>query len=103
VCGKVIDLEKELTHGLHCKQILLPLFHQYHSDMYHTVASFIKYAHKDCVIGTEVEIVRDAAQGPSVVITEPDVAHTVHVPDSSVCVSISSFRKSLVQCPIISM
>jgi len=47
-----------------------------------TVAGFIKHAHKDCVIGTEVEVVRDAAQGPSVVVTERGVAHTAHVPDS---------------------
>ena len=58
------------------------LFHACHSDLCHTVAGFIKHAHKDCVIGTEVEVVRDAAQGPSVVVAEPGVAHTVHVPDS---------------------
>jgi len=81
-CGKVIDLDKEFTHGLHCKHILQPLFHACHNDLCHTVARFIKHAHKNCVIGTEVEVVRDAAQGPSVVVTEPGVAHTVHVPDS---------------------
>jgi len=53
--------------------------------MCHTVGSFIKHApHKNCVIGTEVEVevevVRDATQGPSVVVTEPGVAPTVHVP-----------------------
>ena len=60
----------------------VPLFQQGHSDLCQSVAGFIKHAHKNCVIGTEVEVVRDATQGPSVVITEPGVAHTVHVPDS---------------------
>jgi len=78
-CGKVLDLDKEFTRELHCKHILQPLFHACHSDLGHTVAGFIKHAHKDCVVGTEVEVVRDAAQGPSV--TETGVAHTVHVPE----------------------
>jgi len=95
-CGKVIDLDKEFTHGLHCKHILQPLYHVCHTDLCHTVGGFIKHAHKDCVIGTEVEVIRDAAQGPSVV---------THCPLENLlsCMSISSFRKSLVRCPIISM
>jgi len=76
--GKEIDLDKEFTHGLLCKHLLRPLFHQCHSNI---VAGSIKHAHKNCVIGTEVEV-RDAAQGRSVVVTEPGVAHTAHVPDS---------------------
>ena len=78
----------------------VPLFQQGHSDLCQSVAGFIKHAHKNCVIGTEVEVVRDATQGPSVVITEPGVAHTVHqiAENHLSCVSTSNFRKSLVQC-----
>jgi hypothetical protein len=81
-CGKIVDLEKEFTHGLHCKHLLQHQFIQCHDEVCQTVAGFIKHAHKNCVLGTEVEIVRNASQGPSTVVVVPGVAHTVHVPDS---------------------